>query len=82
MFHSIYAFEYAATLLLRNWKEATSMETVQRTAFQDLHDSIDQVLTAEWEKMSTEPRLVHGKWVSVFSMTETNGMCARDALAQ
>lgn len=49
------------------------MVTEHRAAFEDLNDSIDPLLTTEWATMSTEPCYKNGRWISVFSMTESPG---------
>lgn len=53
--------------------EAQRMAAEHLAAFEDLNDSIDSLITEEWSSMSTEPSYKDGRWISVFSMTESPG---------
>ncbi|KAG8679298.1 hypothetical protein FRC08_017065 [Ceratobasidium sp. 394] len=63
-----------ANFILRKWKEATKMCAEHRVAFDQYNSTLDATKTAMWATQSLEPRLEKGKWVSVFSMPETNAM--------
>ncbi|KDN34347.1 hypothetical protein RSAG8_12552, partial [Rhizoctonia solani AG-8 WAC10335] len=59
------------TFLLKKWKEAVRLSAEMEEAWDVVHDSIPVALSAEWETLSTEPRLVNRKWTSVFLMDDS-----------
>lgn len=49
------------------------MAAEHRAAFRDVNESISAGLVREWESLDTAPYLKEGRWISVFSMTESPG---------
>ncbi|EUC54721.1 hypothetical protein RSOL_068660 [Rhizoctonia solani AG-3 Rhs1AP] len=57
--------------LIGKFIEAKKMCIQQLGVFEELHQSLPVTLTAEWEKISTEPiEYARGKWTSPFEETE------------
>lgn len=64
---------HIAALIHSKGLEAHRMAAEHHAAFEDLNDSIDPHYLAAWESLSTEPSYKDGRWISVFSMTESQG---------
>lgn len=60
--------------LLNKLREAYQHRADAEAGFDEFSALVDTASRNEWEKLSTEPRLVNGEWESVFRVRQDKGI--------
>lgn len=66
-------YDLSVSALQRKWLEATRMRQEQQSAWEDFSQTISPQLIHTWSTIDTTPKLINGKWTSVFVLSEAHG---------